>query len=145
MPNDNLIRTYSGRKLSPAIMPNLARTQAIKLIPSATYLQGTILGEVTATPGVYKAYVAGAGDGSGVPKCILEYDTTTDALGKHYLASSAVSEYGQGLVTTSAYIKGTFRSQELVQAGPGAIDAAAVGVLGRILEGSITVGLISII
>lgn len=144
-----LTRTYNFDRIDPAILPEEAKTEATVLIPSVTYLKGTVLGQVTsagATQGMWKAYTSGASDGSQNPARILQYTTKTDADGNHVLSGTA-SQFEQGGTEehTSAYIKGTFRTQELVQSGAGAVDANAVGILGRLLEGSTTSGLLTLI
>lgn len=142
-----LTRTFTAAKLEPAYAFD-AHTEATVLIPSIAYAKGTILGQVTsagATQGMYKAYTSGASDGSQIPSRILQYDTKTDADGNHVLSLTAAAfEYGGTEEHTSAYIKGTFRTQDLVQSGAGAIDANAVTKLGRLLDGSITSGLLTL-
>ena len=65
------VNAFSNRKLEPMFRPDKVEVNNIKLTASTTYAAGTILGEVTATPGTYKTYASGNSDGSQYPKCIL--------------------------------------------------------------------------
>jgi hypothetical protein len=81
----------------------------VSLAASTTYAAGTLLGEVTATPGTYGTYAHGHSDGTQKPSHILMYACTTDASGN-------ITVPGQWGITTKsieAYVAGTFRSQDL--------------------------------
>jgi hypothetical protein len=96
-----------------------ALQNAISLV-QGTYAAGTVLGEVTATPGTYKAYASGNSDGSQVPKVLLEYPCTVDASGN-------ISQPGDVVTTrldTPAYFAGTFKCSDIVGLDAGALTAA---------------------
>jgi hypothetical protein len=123
----------AGNRLD-ALYPDEAEVDNIQLKPSTTYVRGTILGEITATPGVYGAYASGNGDGTQNPNHILQYSCVTDASGN----ITGIGEWGQAFPSVSAYMNGTFRTQELV-----GLDATAVTRLGaRLIEGSVTQGIV---
>lgn len=122
-------------KSAPCILPVLdgenALKRPIKLKPSLTLAKGTILGRVAAD-GLYKAYADAAVDGSGVARCVLEFDVATDADGNHFIGSQASSEHGEIRQTVTAYFSGNFKVAELT-----GFDAAAQTDLGaRLIEGT---------
>src|SRR3954471_19651801 len=118
------IQTWGMGRLDPFLEAEEADEQAVNLIPSTTFLKGTLLGELTATPGVFKAYASGNADGSQVPKCILRYDCVTDAAGFVTYGSgpAGTAEYiGQKTRSIDAFYSGIFKTTDLV-----GLDAAAV-------------------
>jgi hypothetical protein len=135
--------TYTGVKLEPAYYPETAKTLAVKLPNSVNYARGTVLGEVTATPGVYKAYASGSSDGSQVPKCILTFDCQTDSSGNITLSGTsgtAGDEWGAKQLSVAAYVAGYFKTSELT-----GLDANAVTVLGgNLVSGSVSDGVLRI-
>lgn len=115
---------YASGGLQPTFDPELARTQAVGLKPSTVFQDGCLIGEITASPGVYAPYAAGNGDGSQVPKFLLKYGGTTDANG----LLTGMGEYGftlQGI----CYVKGTFKLSDIPTTGAGARDAAGLAAL----------------
>lgn len=136
--------TYSVDRLVPVYNAEDALRINVKLPASVTYAKGTILGEVTATPGTYAAYASGSSDGSQTPKCILEYACATDASGNITLGTTASGgPFGETLLAAPAYFQGAFKTAELVQSGAGAIDANAVTKLGaHLVSGTIVDGVI---
>lgn len=126
--------TFSAARLDPYMDPEDAPMIDVGIAASLTLAKGTILGEVTATPGKYKAYASGNSDGSQVPKVILAYAVTTDASGN----ITVDGEFGQTRKTVSAYIAGTFLVSDLT-----GLDANAMTVMkGRQLIGDVTAGLV---
>lgn len=84
--------------------------------------------------GTFKAYTAGASDGSQAPKCILAYDCVTDASGN---ITWGGSEFGQTRKSAPAYFQGTFRTDEIV-----GLDAAALTALGgHLVNGTVGFGI----
>ncbi len=136
MPTQPVAR-WSATRLDPLYNPEEAMSSMIhaKLPPSANYPQGQLLGELTATPGTYKAYVPGAAvtDGSQNPTVILQYPCVTDATG----AITNIGEWGFPEQTTPVFTQGDFRCQELT-----GLDANALTkMFGRLTEGSVTTGI----
>jgi hypothetical protein len=132
-------QTYSISGLKPAFDAATAFAGMINvsLKASTTYLAGTILGEVIATPGVYAPYANGASDGTQNASVILQYPCTTDASGN----ITEPGEWGQTRKSAPVYTHGTFYLQDLVLTGSGALDTNGVEDLaGRIVEGSIASG-----
>lgn len=127
--------TYTGDRLVPLIAPEEARRLHVSLAVG-TYAKGTLLGEVTATPGTYRAYADANTDGSQTARAILEYAVTADASGN----ITALGDRGPTTKTTPAYRGGTFQATDLV-----GLDAAAVADLGaHFLEGGVAGGIIVI-
>lgn len=130
--------SYSGTaRLDPLYNPEDAIAQHVALA-AGTYVRGTVLGEVTATPGTYKAYASANVDGSQNPAMLLMYSCVVDASGNVSLGTSTTGgEWGQVFGKSApAYMAGIFRTQELV-----GLDANAVTKLaGRLLEGTVTAG-----
>lgn len=121
---------WSQTRFTPLFRPGGVQGMSVKLPASVNYYAGTILGEVTATPGTYKAYASGSVDGSQNPALVLEYSCTTDASGN----ISMGGDFGQVFQSTPAYVPTglTCRTQDLI-----GLDANAVTKLGgTIIEGT---------
>ena len=56
----NPISTWGMGRLDPFMEPEEASEIAVTLVSSGTYPKGTVLGELTANPGLFKAYATGA-------------------------------------------------------------------------------------
>jgi hypothetical protein len=142
------ITIFSNQKLEPFINPEEARMVDIKLVASINYAAGTILGEVTATPGTYKAYTTGASDGSQFPRLILAYGISTDASQNvTYTTTSgqAGADLGQSLKYAPAYYKGTFSCADLTGLDAGGMAAAATnGYFGRLIQGTVSAGILQL-
>jgi hypothetical protein len=84
-------------------------------------------------------------DGSQNAQAILAVDCATDSSSNvTFGAQASGNEHGVVFTYVPAYISGTFKTADLVQSGAGSIDANAVTKLGRLVEGTISVGLIRI-
>lgn len=121
-------------RLDPYYEANEAPTINVNLGNSLTLAKGTVLGELTATPGTFIAYASGNSDGSQTPKGILQYAVTTDGSGNITIANE------QGLTQKAApmYIGGIFRTTELT-----GLDANAVTKLGgNLITGTVADGLL---
>jgi hypothetical protein len=142
------ITTYSNQKLEPFMNPEEAKMMDIKLVASIDYAAGTILGEVTATPGTYKAYTTGATDGSQFPRLILAYAVSTDASQNVTFtttAGQAGGDLGQTLKYAPAYYKGTFWCADLTGLDAGAMGVAATnGYFGRLIRGTVSAGILQL-
>lgn len=136
MPTASVVDFWpAGSRLTPFINPEeaMASMQHVKLPASVTYAAGTVLGEVTATPGLYKAYATGNSDGSQNARVILEYKCVTDASG-----NINTDEWGVGQLTAPVFTTGWFKTEDLV-----GLDAGAVtGLGGSLVEGTVTSGLL---
>lgn len=119
--------TYGMNQLVPMYEPLEECELPVTLPASVSYAKGTVLGPVTATPGLMKAYVDAATDGSGIAKAILPMDCATDASSNITVGSltAGAAPWGATSKTVNAYFRGTFKTSELVQSGAGAWDAAA--------------------
>ena len=134
------INVYSVQKLEPLFDPDTARQRAAGIAPSLTIARGTLLGEITASPGVYSPYASTHTDGTQVPKLICAYDITTDASSNVTLSATAgqtgAFAPGDAGKTVPAYVCGTFRTTDLT-----GLDATAVTALGaRFEQGSLSAG-----
>jgi len=133
--------TWSGKKLEPFQFPHLARTIAVKLPANVTLARGTILGEVTATPGTFAAYANANANGTQDAKAILAFDVSTDASGNITFgttAGGAGGEWGEKEVSVPAYVAGYFRTTELV-----GLDAAGLADMsGNVIQGTLADGVI---
>jgi len=143
------MNVFSNQKLEPYYETPTPAEDVVTLPASISYLRGTLLGEVTATPGTFKAYTSGASDGSQRPQRILAFDCTTDASGNVTLTSTAgqVGGYlGQTQRGAPAYMKGAFRCEDLVQSGAGAIDANAITTGYLLLKnGTVAAGVVELL
>ena len=146
--SNTAFNVYSNQKLEPYYLTPAPAEMTIKLPVSVSYARGTLLGELTASPGTFSAYASGNTDGSQFVKALLSFDTTTDASGNCFVA--AVAPYG--IVASSpgsaAYFRGAFRSEDIKGAagtgtGPGTLDANAVaGPYMKVVSGSTTAGVV---
>jgi len=131
-------RTYTRQGLVPVYNPEDALEQNVNIAASATIAKGTVLGELTATPGTFKAYASGNSDGSQVPKCIMQYDVVADASGNITVGTVAGgTDWGETFPSVPAYFSGAFRTTDLV-----GLDANAVTVLGgHLVSGTLASGI----
>lgn len=125
---------YSNAGLIPFYRPEEALQQTVKLVGPATHVKGTVLGELTATPGTFAAYNNGAADGREVARCLLAYDVSVDAGG---LITVGGGEQGEKSLGCPAFFSGWFATSELL-----GLDAPAVADLGRLISGSLTSGVL---
>ena len=147
-----LTNTYDMRMLQPAfpaqylVLPEIA----VRLAPSTVYPMGCLLGEITATPGVYGLYVAANTDGTQNAKLLMHRACSTDVSSNVSFAPVAVGgEWGQVAQTAPAYFDGVFRTLDLLQTGPGSLDVIAVTKtdvrhIGMLTQGTLANGLIKI-
>jgi len=126
------VTTFSNNKLDPLLDGEDALEYAVSLVGPVTYVKGTVLGEVSATPGTFKAYASGSSDGSQVPKCILRDAVTVDASGNITIPG----ENNMIRLDTHAFFAGTFACADLT-----GLDANALTAGGwRLINGSVTTG-----
>ena len=151
MPTSTQAQKFSNYKLEPAQNPGMAMIRNVKLPVSVSYKAGTLVGEVSATPGTFKAYASGSVDGSQIVKGILVYDVATDASGNVSLTQTAGNvggEFGQQQPYAGIYIRGMFYTQDLPQSGAGSIDAASMTTTGSQLilkNGTTALGMVELI
>ena len=132
--------TFTNTKLVPAINANRAAIIEVKIGASKTLAAGTILGQVTATPGVYDAYANAGAGGLGVPLCVLQYAVTTDASGNITNWSGPFASVPAD-INVPAYEHGDFLCADIVGA-PGLITSAITdGPMGKISQGTATTGI----
>jgi hypothetical protein len=134
MPN-TFSNQYGNQGLIPVFDHGMkAEQHRIKLGNSLTVAKGTVMGQITAT-GLWIPYLTGAADGSQIPKCVLTYDTVTDASGNHTIGGG---QQGETYLDTPAYFGGDFNAADLTGLDAGALTA------GKWIQlwGSITTGVI---
>jgi hypothetical protein len=125
--------TYTGGPVVPFERPELASVKNFKFPNSGTVAKGTIVGELTATPGSVKTYADANVDGSGVAKYITMYDVTVDASGNHAWGGG---QLGEVRPYAPCYIAGYFLISDLT-----GLDAAALADPGwRLVHGSVSAG-----
>lgn len=125
------IQTYSYKQVTPLYASDEAMRRAVALKPSTTFLAGTLLGEITATPGVFGAYASGNVDGTQNPNRLLPFDCITDASGNITKGTGIVAgagPYGITELTADCYVSGVFLIAEIPNQ-----DAAGLAKAGRIL------------
>jgi hypothetical protein len=129
--------TYSNDRLLPLQLTTGDNLPEFPVkLATGTYAQGTILGEVTATPGIYKAYNNANSDGSEVARLILSYGCTVDGSGNIALAN----EHGQTRTSVPALMGGTFKTSDLT-----GLDANGLADLGgRVVKGTVASGIVHI-
>lgn len=131
--------TYSAaNRLDPIFNAEEARVMNVALAASTVYPRGTVLGEVTATPGTFKPYATAAVDGSGVAKGILQWGCSTDASGN----VTIFPEQGVTQKFAPMYMPGAgyFKTSELV-----GMDTDAMADLhAALVAGDLTSGIIAL-
>jgi hypothetical protein len=132
---------FTNVKLEAVMNPDLARTIAVKLKPSTTFARGTILGEITASPGVYGAYDHTANDGRQVAKCILAYDVTTDVNGNPTGITFPYPPWPD--LSVPAYSSGYFSCADMANVAELAFALAQAG-FARLIQGTATAGIFAL-
>jgi hypothetical protein len=128
------VNTYANTRLDPYMDADDALETAVQLKASTTYVAGTVLGEITASPGTFAPYASGASDGSQVPKMLLREACTTDASGN----ITGADNLGDTRKDTHAFFAGTFITTALT-----GLDANAVTAGGwRLISGTVSNGIL---
>lgn len=122
-------------RLDPVLKAEEAILININIVPSQMLARGTVMGELTATPGTFKPYASGNVDGSQIPKGVLQYALTTDGGGNITIAN----EFGIAQKAAPMYVSGIFKTTDLA-----GLDANAVAVLqGRYVTGVLADGILA--
>lgn len=130
------LSSYSNTQLIAVYGQITPETVAVNIAPSTTLAAGTVLGELTATPGTYKAYASGNTDGSQVPKGFLMYPVVTDVNGN----ITNIGDFGMVLHTVPMFLSGAFKTASLT-----GLDAAGLTALsGRVISGTLANGIIRV-
>ncbi len=125
--------TYTNLRCDPAFWPKEAIMKHCNLL-TGTYAAGTVIGEVTATPGTFGAYANANTNGTQNAAGILRYGCVVDGSGNITMGS----DIGGTVKSIEYYIGGYFQTQDLV-----GLDAAAVQDLnGLLVQGTITTGVL---
>jgi hypothetical protein len=145
MPSTTL-NAFTQLKLEPAQNPDLARTIAVLLKASTTYVRGCILGEIAASPGTYNTFNPNANDGTQLPKVLLAYSVITDSSG---VPTNVTYPYGSASGSSMpAYSRGEFDCATIATAmgDSGALLAAALNVpgFGHLIQGTAAAGIVQI-
>lgn len=111
MPTSAIV-TYGGLRVEPVKAVEESHLDVIKLV-NGTYAAGTLVGEVTASPGTYKAYTSGASDGSQIPSHVLEYPVIVSS-SKIYLGDTVGGELQIEIPGAPAWRNGLFDIADLV-------------------------------
>lgn len=140
----NPVDSWGMQRLDPFMEPTEASELPVNLIASTTFAAGTLLGELTATPGTFKAYASGNSDGSQVPKLVLRHACVTDSTGNITYGGGPAGVNQDGILpaskNTSAFMSGIFKTTDIPN-----LDAGAVTALGaRIVSGNLANGIIAI-
>lgn len=131
---------FGGVKLEPFRDPESAQLMNVKIPASTTIAKGTVLGEITASPGVFKAYNNANVDGSEVARAIMCYDVISDASGNITIGSQVGGGmFGETFPYCPVYRSGEFKTTDLT-----GLDAAGVTDLGRLVSGSVADGVLRI-
>lgn len=117
-----------------------ARKHKVKLAPNLSLRRGTVLAEKRMSPGIFYPYAGpGRADGLSVAKLLLSCDCATDGASQ---ISVLTLTAGQSPVNVKypdvyAYFTGDFKTEELV-----GLDDAAVDTLGRLIQGTVEIGIL---
>lgn len=138
----NPVDSWGMKRLDPFMEPTEAGEMPVNLKASTTYAAGTLLGELTATPGTYATYASGNSDGSQLPKLILRHACVTDASGFITYGDGPAGQNQDGIgpasKNTDAFYSGMFKTTDIPN-----LDAGAVTALGaRIISGTLANGIL---
>jgi hypothetical protein len=122
--------------LYPQMTPCACRRR-VRLAANASYPAGTLLGELNASPGVYAAYNSQASDGTELARGILEFDCATFADGTMTIGWLATNTDETVYSDAPMFVKGSFATGDLL-----GLTEAAVAQLGRLIEGTVTSGVL---
>lgn len=105
--------------------------------PTITPATGTAGAAGTGPAGVYAPYLAGASDGSQLPRGFCQYDCVTDAGGNIVFGAgpAGTSEWGQTRKDAPMLVSGVFKTDDLV-----GFDANALSLMGRLVQGTVASG-----
>jgi hypothetical protein len=140
MPTSALL-TFNGANIVPLKNDEDARMEDIQLKASTTFAAGTLVGELSGTPGTYAPYASGNSDGSQLPTHIVKYACKTDSSKNSTIGDGTTgNEWGVKVPAMPAYRCGYFACEDIV-----GLDANAVTALkARLTQGSTTTGRIMI-
>ncbi len=111
-----------------------------------SYLVATASAGIAGSNGTFKAISASSTDGSAVARGILEFDCATDSSGNITLGGAATGgEKQQTSASIPVLVAGTFRCEDLVQSGTGALTELAASQLGKVIQGTVTNGLLRLV
>jgi hypothetical protein len=131
------INTYGAQPITPFYNANGALMIEAAFGASLTLAKGTVIGELTATPGEFKAYATGNADGSETAKAILPWDITTDGSKNITIGGG---EFGVTYKTIPVYVSGYFKTTELT-----GLDAAGMAdFAGHLVSGVLSNGILCI-
>ena len=134
------IMTFESARVVPLRNADECGESVVNLKVSTSFSAGTLLGEITASPGTYGPYASGNSDGTQNPTLILEYQCTTDASGNVTFGSGTNGgEWGQTEKGAPCWRNGLFNCADLV-----GLDANAVTKLGRLIQGTVSAGIVEI-
>ncbi len=131
------VATFGNSRVDPLKDQRDGDVEVINLKPSTTFAAGTIVGEITASPGTYGPYASGNSDGTQNPTHVLQYACVTDASGNITFGAgpAGTSEWSQTFKGAPAYRSGEFSCADLV-----GLDSNAVTKLGRLVQGTVSSG-----
>lgn len=133
---------FSGAGIVPMYPEPKGCRHHVKFPNGVTYAAGTVLGELTATPGTFKAYASGNADGSQNPKAILEFPVAVDGSGNITIGSTTGAQsYTVTAKSAPVFFRGTFSCAELT-----GLDATGITNSGgwRLINGSTTAGVLEL-
>lgn len=131
------IATFGAGRVDPIKDWEDANVEVVNLKASTTFAAGTVIGEITASPGTYGAYASGNVDGTQNPVGILQYACVVDASGNITFGAgpAGTSEWGETYKGAPMYRSGEFSCADLT-----GLDANAVTKLGRLVQGTTSAG-----
>ncbi len=136
------ILTWSGAAFAnqPVELPTIVIT--VTFVAATLTIVSTTTGSVA---GTLVPYIDGQANGQGVAKALNQYLLSTDAAGMITFGAAATGEqFGQTRLTAPVWIRGYFRTDDILQTGNGSIDAAGIADLGKLVSGSSSNGVLRV-
>lgn len=135
MPTTNIF-DYTIVKVEPTVKADQVHTVAALFQPSVTVPRGSLMGELTASPGVYVPYDHTAVDGRQVLKGLNPYDITTDANG--YITNAGGPMATQKL-NSPVYTSGDYNCADVANITE--LDDAIAAGYCKLIQGTATTGI----
>jgi hypothetical protein len=121
--------TYTNKVVNPVYSIDDQISLTFKLKASVTYPAGSLVGEVTATPGTFGLYASGNSDGTQNPKAVLDVDYITDAAGLIYMGAQVGGQQGETATEARGWFSGAFRMSDVPNLDATAITNGAFRIL----------------
>jgi hypothetical protein len=135
---DTVLNTYTNDPITSGVPGTELVLLHVNLKASETYLKGSAIGEITATPGTFGPYASGASDGTETPTAIVPFTCVSASSGLITVGTTA-DPAGLTHKSVPAIFGGYVRAQDIV-----GLDADLKSHLGKLIKGTASAGIFKI-